>query len=75
MKVGDMIEVNTGHAGLIVDIELMYPGNPHSPPRNFVVMWSNGAPRYAFLKDGENISTINAFSVTKKITSKNIENS
>ena len=68
MKVGDMIEVNTGQTGLILDREMLYPRHPCSPVRNYIVMWNDGAPRYSVLTSKENISKISAFSVKRKIS-------
>ena len=67
MNVGDMIEVNTGHTGLILGMEMLYPGHPCSPVRNYIVMWNDGAPRYAVLTGGKNVSKVDAFSVRRKV--------
>ena len=67
MKVGDMIETNTGHAGLIVDLEMLYPGNPYSPVRNYIVSWIDEAPRYHVIHGDVNLSKVSAFSVKRKI--------
>jgi hypothetical protein len=68
VKVGDMIEVNTGHTGLVLDREMLYPGHPCSPVRNYIVMWNDGAPRYAVLIGEKNISKVSAFTVKRKIS-------
>jgi len=69
MKVGDLIEVNTGHIGLILDTEMLYPGHPKSPVRNYIVMWINEAPRYAVAIAGArgDISKVSSFCVERKI--------
>ena len=68
MNIGDIIESNTGHVGLILDKEMLYPGHPTSPVRNYIVMWNNEAPRYAVLVSGDKkITKLSAFSVKGKI--------
>ena len=68
MNIGDMIESNTGHTGLILDKEMLYPGHPCSPVRNYIVMWNDGAPRHAVLVSGDKkITKLSAFSVKRKI--------
>ena len=67
MKVGDMIEVNTGHIGLIVDKEMLYPGNPYSPVRNYIVSWNSEAPRYHVIHGDANLSKVCAFNVKRKV--------
>ena len=63
-KVGDMIETNGGHSGLILDMEMLYPGHPCSPVRDYIVMWNDEAPRYAVLvSSDQKITKLNAFSV------------
>jgi len=63
-KIGDMIQSNTGHTGLVLGMEMLYPGHPCSPVRDYIVMWNNDAPRYAVLVSGDkNITKLNAFSV------------
>ena len=46
MKVGDMIEAHKGERGIILDIELMYPGNRYSPPRAVKVHWFDSIPLF-----------------------------
>ena len=46
MKVGDLIEANKGEFGVILDIELMYPRNPCSPPRSVKVHWLGSTPHW-----------------------------
>ena len=68
MKIGDMIETNGGHTGLILDKEMFYPGHPCSPVRNYIVMWNDEAPRYAVLISGDKkITKLNSFSVKRKL--------
>jgi hypothetical protein len=62
MKAGDMIETESGHTGIIIGIEMLYPGHPHSPPRNVEVLWNDEQPQYAWRVD-KNISTVSAFSI------------
>ena len=65
---GDLIECNSGHQGIVVDVEYMYPRNPkYSPPRNLQVLWVGSHPRHAFRIDGA-VSMISAFSVKKVIS-------
>ena len=69
MKVGDMIESNTGHIGLILDREMMYPKHPSSPVRNYIVMWNEDAPRHAVLISGNRkITKLSSFAVKGKIS-------
>ena len=68
MNIGDMIESNTGHTGLILDKEMLYPGHPCSPVRNYIVMWNDEAPQYATLISGDKkITKLSAFSVNRKL--------
>ena len=69
MKIGDMIESNSGHVGLILDKEMMYPSHPSSPVRNYIVMWSNEAPKNAVLiSSNTQITKLSGFAVKKKIS-------
>jgi len=53
---------------LILDKEMLYPGHPCSPVRNYIIMWNEGAPRYAVLMSGnKNITKLSAFAVKRKI--------
>ncbi len=67
MKPGDMVEINTGHTGIIVGVEYMYPGHPQSPLRNIEVLWSGHMPHHAF-RVNEKISTVDVFTVKKVIS-------
>lgn len=68
MNIGDIIESNTGHVGLILDKEMLHPGHPTSPVRNYIVMWNHEAPRYAVLVSGDKkITKLSSFSVKRKI--------
>ena len=68
MDIGDMIESNTGHTGLILDKEMLYPGHPCSPVRDYIVMWNNEAPRHAVLvSNNKKITKLSAFSVKKRV--------
>ena len=46
MKVGDIVEAHRGERGIVLGIELLYPGNKYSPPRNVSVRWFDRVPRY-----------------------------
>jgi len=46
MKIGDLIEGHRGERGIILDIELIYPGHPRSPPRAALIYWMNEVPLY-----------------------------
>ncbi len=63
MKIGEMVKANTGHTGIIIDRELLYPKSPYSPVRYYVVMWSAGVPHYCRSKNG--ISKIDVFAVER----------
>ena len=68
MNIGDMIESNTGHTGVILDKEMLYPGHPTSPVRDYIVMWNDEAPRYHGLVSGDKkITKLSAFSVKRKV--------
>lgn len=44
MKVGDIIECNSGELALILSVERIYTRHPDSPPRCFEVQWLDKAP-------------------------------
>jgi hypothetical protein len=68
VNIGDMIEADTGHIGLILDREMLYPGHPCSPVRNYIVVWNEEAPRYAALISGnKKITKLSSFAVKRKI--------
>jgi hypothetical protein len=67
MNIGDMIETDTGHTGLILDMEMLQPGNPCSPVINYIVMWNGEAPRYAVLIGSNGVSKVDAFSMKEII--------
>ena len=46
MKVGDIVEAHKGERGLVLGIELLYPGNKYSPPRGVLVHWFDEAPHW-----------------------------
>ncbi len=46
MKVGDLIEAHKGERGLILDVELVYPGNQYSPVRCVLVHWFTEPPHW-----------------------------
>ena len=70
MKPGDMVEANTGHAGVIIGVEYMYPGQPkHSPLRSVEVLWNNGQPHHSFNRHiNEVISSISPFAIKRVIS-------
>jgi hypothetical protein len=70
MKIGDLIEFEGGERGIVLSIEMLYPGHPQSPPRNLDVRWIGMPPRYAF---GAHRRKVSAFSV-KKVLSRTVGN-
>lgn len=63
MKMGDFIECDgpcATYRGLVIDVEMMYPSHPQSPPRNLIVQWVEDAPPFAF---GPDRGKVSAFSV------------
>ena len=44
MKVGDIIECNSGELALVLSVEKIYPRHSDSPPRCFEVQWLDKAP-------------------------------
>ncbi len=44
MKVGDLIEHNLGHLGIITDVRMMYPRHPMSPVHTVKVAWIDSQP-------------------------------
>ena len=46
MKVGDLVETNHGHYGIVTEVEMMYPGHPQSPVGRVAVHWSDAPPRW-----------------------------
>ena len=70
MKPGDMIESNTGHRGIILDVEYMYPTQQqYSPLRSVEVLWNNGQPTHSFnMHINQNVSSINAFAVKRVVS-------
>lgn len=68
IEVGEMIESNTGHIGLVIDREMLYPGHPCSPVRNYIIMWNDEPPRHAVLvSGGKKITKLSSFSVKRRI--------
>ncbi len=67
MKAGDLIMLRDYCYALILEVELLHPGHPQSPPRNLRVLWldEEKKPNWAF---GPNRSTIDAFSVVKVVS-------
>ena len=46
MKVGDLIEASRGEVGLIIGVEMMYPGHPDSPTSRVKVAWQGEPPQW-----------------------------
>ncbi len=46
MNPGDLVEAHKGERGIVLDIELMYPNNKHSPPRSALICWFGDTPRW-----------------------------
>ena len=46
MRVGDIVEANNGSHGIIVAVEMMYPGHPQSPVGRVKVEWFSDAPHW-----------------------------
>ena len=44
MKVGDLIEHNMGHLGIVTDVRMMYPRHPMSPVDTVKVSWIDTQP-------------------------------
>ena len=46
MKIGDIVEVNSGERGVVVKVEKMYPRHPQSPVGQIAVEWIGNAPKW-----------------------------
>ena len=46
MKIGDLIEARHGQIGIVIGVEMMYPGHPDSPTSRVKVMWQGEPPRW-----------------------------
>ena len=46
MKIGDLIEARHGEVGIVIEVEMMYPGHPDSPTRGVKVMWQGEPPQW-----------------------------
>ena len=46
MSIGDIVEANNGSHGVIVAVEMMYPGHPQSPVGRVKVEWLSDAPHW-----------------------------
>lgn len=44
MKVGDLIEAKRGQIGIVIGLEMMYPGHPDSPTSRVKVVWQGEPP-------------------------------
>lgn len=58
--------VNGGFHALVTDVEMLYPGNPHSPPRTLSVIWVNGSPAWAFGPKREKIDAMTVVRIYRK---------
>ena len=58
MKIGDLIEGHRGERGIILEIELIYPGHPRSPPRAALISWLGAKPLYHVEGRSTHISAI-----------------
>jgi hypothetical protein len=47
VKIGDLIEHNLGHRGIVTDIRMMYPRHPSSPVDTIKVAWIDSQPDWA----------------------------
>ena len=68
MKVGDLIEVGAPGdkaQGIIIGVEMLYPGHPESPVRNVEGGWLTRTPRCAF---GPRRRTVAVFSVKRTLS-------
>ena len=46
MRIGDLIETHKVERGIILDIELVFPNHPSSPPRAALISWLDEPPRW-----------------------------
>ena len=60
MKIGDLVEYNTGEKALILELEMLYPRHPQSPIRNLIVHWLDEPPRGAY---GDKKCKVDVFAV------------
>ena len=67
MKVGDIIECNSGLQGLVVDVEMMYPRHPESPVGMLHVYWSESSREKMGLRGREPVGKISPFSIKKVV--------
>lgn len=47
MKVGDLIEHNMGHLGIVTDVKMMYPFHPKSPVETVKIAWIDSEPDWS----------------------------
>ena len=47
MKVGDLIQHNMGHIGIVTDVRMMYPRHPMSPVDTVKVAWLDTEPNWS----------------------------
>jgi len=66
MRVGDLIECNNDHRAIIMGMQMLYPGHPQSPVRNYEVLWLNEAPKHS-RKFGQ-FYILSAFAVKRVIS-------
>ena len=74
MKIGDMIETQTGYHGLIVGAEMMYPRHPQSPVRHFEVLWLETSRQQMGLRGKhEPVGKVSPFSVKKVMRGEQVD--
>lgn len=64
MKIGDLIEHNKGHIGVVTDVRMMYPGHPMSPVEAVRVKWQHSVPDKT-----HTVLWYSVFSINKVLTS------
>ena len=66
--IGDIIETQTGFQGLVVDVEMIYPGHPDSPARFLHVYWNESSRSRMGLRGRESIGKVSPFSVKRVVS-------
>lgn len=65
---GSIIETNNGLQGLVVDVEMMYPGHPDSPAGMLHVYWNESSRAHLGLRGREPIGKVSPFSVKRVVS-------
>lgn len=47
VKVGDLIEHNMGHLGIVTDVRMLYPRHPMSPVDTVKIAWIDSEPDWS----------------------------